>query len=130
MSPKTKTVLVVDDDNVTRMTIRRILEKQGYLVSVASEGLEAIQLLQKGASFDLVVTDLDMPEMSGRALINQIRSANQDLGLIVLTGSSDPEKETLLLASGADDYLRKPVSPALFLARVAAALRRSIRKTA
>lgn len=71
-----------------------------------------------------------MPEMSGRALINQIRSANQDLGLIVLTGSSDPEKETLLLASGADDYLRKPVKPALFLARVAAALRRSIRKTA
>lgn len=120
-------ILVVDDDNVARMMIRKTLEKQGYEVADAGEGLQAIQLLQTGAAFDLVITDLDMPEMSGRALLSQIRAADKEMSIIVLTGSSDPETESHLLTAGADDYLRKPVKPALFLARVAAALRRRVR---
>lgn len=125
-------ILVVEDDTVARLVIGRMLRRQGYEVTEASEGLEAIRLLQTAQRFDLVITDLDMPEMSGRALLNQIRQSpgGDALSVIIFTGSSDAAHEAQLLQNGADDYLRKPTPPALFLARVDAEMRRARRRSA
>ncbi len=120
-------ILVVDDDTVGRLMISKTLRKRGYEIVDVAEGLEAIQRLNSGEYFDLVITDLDMPELSGRALLDLVRAtpAGNELTVMVFTGSSDPEDEARLLSAGADDYMRKPIPPALFMARVDAALRRS-----
>ena len=76
-----------------------------------------------------MVLDLDMRKVGGREVLQRVRAAPETAGLpvIVLTGSADPDSEVKLLESGADDYLRKPMDPELFMVRVKATLRRSQR---
>jgi len=120
-------VLVVDDDPEDRLLVRTILRKQGYRVSEAEDGDEALDLIAKHGTFSLIVLDLEMPRMDGRVVLERLRSAVSTAGLpvVVLTGSTNPEDEYQLMENGADDYLRKPIDPPRFMARVKAALRRA-----
>ena len=78
-------------------------------------------------SRDLVITDLQMPKLGGREVLRYVRGSIRTVGLpvIILTGSGDAETEIDLLEDGADDYIRKPIEPVRFLARVKAVLRRA-----
>ncbi len=120
-------VLVADDDAVSRTMAIATLRKNGFDTVEAADGLEALEQLAANPDIALVVLDLDMPQMGGRAVLAQLRSSLTTAGLpvIVLTGSSEPEAELHLMEAGADDFIRKPLDPPRFLARVRATLRRA-----
>jgi response regulator RpfG family c-di-GMP phosphodiesterase len=117
-------VLVVDDEAAIRELCRMSLEGQGIQCDKAANGLEALQALNE-KQYDLVLSDIDMPEMTGPELLQRIRSAPPcpHLKVIMFSGRASPDEMAQLLALGADDYLSKPLSLVQFLSRVKAALR-------
>jgi DNA-binding response OmpR family regulator len=121
------TILLVDDDLMLRHLATEILQSGGYRVMQAEDGGAALQIVDSGQDIALVVTDLRMPGMDGEAVLRRLRSrvATAMLPIIVLTGSDEHDTEVRLMDAGADDYIRKPIDPPRFLARVKAALRRA-----
>jgi DNA-binding response OmpR family regulator/cellulose synthase/poly-beta-1,6-N-acetylglucosamine synthase-like glycosyltransferase len=119
------TVLVVEDDEMVRELIRAGLEDQGLSVVTARSGVEALTHLQ-GLVPDLVVSDVNMPDMDGFALISRLRSepGTRSLPLIFLTSRADPEDAVTGLRLGADDYIRKPFELDEVVARVLSKLSR------
>lgn len=107
-------ILVVDDEPVVIKSCERILSPEGYTVDTASNGKEAIGKMGKNG-FDLVITDLKMPDMDGIELLRWIRNSKPETGVVVITGypSQDSIKEALSLRI--IDYLPKPFSPALLV---------------
>jgi len=120
-------ILVVDDDPPARVLARRLLEKGGYAVAEAEDGEEALTVLRDHPGVTLIVADLNMPRLDGLELIWEIRERPDWAGIpvIVVTGETDEILEAKLIEEGADDYIRKPLDPRLFLARVAATIRRA-----
>jgi type II secretory ATPase GspE/PulE/Tfp pilus assembly ATPase PilB-like protein/ActR/RegA family two-component response regulator len=120
-------ILLVDDDAMLRHLATSILESGGYRVLSAADGDAALQIIDRGQDVALVVTDLRMPGMDGEAVLARLRSkvATAMLPVIVLTGSDEHDTEVRLMDAGADDYIRKPIDPPRFLARIKAALRRA-----
>lgn len=123
----TPQILVVDDDAVNRRLARALLEKNGFRVTEAEDGVVALQRLEGGETFALMILDLDMPKLGGRDVLARVRShlAIAGLPIVVLTGTNNTEAEIRLMEEGADDYIRKPIDPPRFLARIKAALRRA-----
>lgn len=117
-------VLIVEDDFMMLKTIEHRLKSDGHQVFLAKDGKEGSQLLaQESSSFDLVITDMLMPFVSGLELINLIRGQyGLDIPVIVLSkiGSEDTILQAFEL--GADDYLTKPFSPNELSIRVKKAL--------
>jgi CheY-like chemotaxis protein len=120
-------VLVVDDDPIIRRLARTLLEKVPFRVSEADDGPVALAMLEASADCALMILDLDMPAMGGRDVLVRLRSnpATSALPVIVLTGSESRDDEAALMDAGADDYIKKPIDPSRFVARVRALLRRS-----
>lgn len=125
--PEQPRVLLVDDDAVVRAMARSLLEKQGYRIAEAGDGAEALEVLKRDGAFELMVLDLDMPNLGGRDVLRQVRRSVATAGLpvVVLTGTENSELEVRLIEEGADDYIRKPIDPPRFVARIKAALRRA-----
>jgi type IV pilus assembly protein PilB len=122
-------ILVVDDDAVTRAVARSILESNGFRVSEAADGADALDLVSAQKDVALVVLDLAMPKMTGHEVLKRLRGSVSTISLpvIVLTGVAEDHTEVELLSAGADDYVRKPLDPDRFVVRIKAALRRSQR---
>ena len=122
-------ILLVDDDPVSRTLARSLLESSGAQVTEAADGMGAVQALAAGMQFDLCILDLNMPNMGGREVLRRMRADadTAELPVIVLTGDDDQEAEIELMQAGADDYLRKPLDAGRFMVRVKATLRRSRR---
>ena len=120
-------VLLVEDDAVCRRVARHLLEQAEFEVVDCVSGEEALGLLSVDEQIGLVVLDLGLPGMPGDEVLRRIRSsaATASLPVLVLTGSPDPDLEVRLMEDGADDYIRKPLEPKRFVARVKAALRRA-----
>ena len=114
-------VLVVDDQASAAQFLRLLLEQQGHKVETASNGLEALPLLEDH-HFDLVLSDLDMPEMDGLELMHRIRQRWPDLPVVAVTALSDVSKVVEVVQLGAIDYLLKPAQPAAVLSTVRKAL--------
>lgn len=119
-------VLVADDDPETRLLAGAILQQHGMRAVEATNGEEAIARIGDGRAFALLVLDLNMPVLDGRQVLRHLKSSVATAGLpvVVLTGSQNPADEALVMEEGAADYIRKPIDPPRFLARVRAALRR------
>jgi len=107
-------ILVVDDEPVVRRSCERILTPEGYAVESASNGNEAIGKLGKDG-YDLVITDLKMPDIDGIELIRWIRNSKPDTGIVVITGYPSQESIKEALSLRILDYLPKPFSPALLI---------------
>jgi EAL domain-containing protein (putative c-di-GMP-specific phosphodiesterase class I) len=107
-------VLVVDDEPVTARGYARALSVAGYQVTVAHDGREAAALT-KSQTFDVVVSDIAMPDMDGLALLRTIRQADLDVPMIFMTGSPAIESAVAAIEYGAFRYLLKPVAPAALL---------------
>lgn len=120
-------ILLVDDDMVNRTIARSVLEKGGFRVSEAADGAQGLAALGNGSGFALMVLDVDMPVMDGRQVLAKVRSsvATASFPVMVVTGTADDDAEVKLMEEGADDFIRKPLEPARFVARVKSALRRA-----
>jgi two-component system, OmpR family, KDP operon response regulator KdpE len=116
-------VLVVDDEAAIRKVVRDALARSGHDVETAVDGEEAASFMES-ASFDLVITDLNMPRLDGLELVRRIRRTSP-VPILVLTVRQEEREKVRLLDAGADDYVTKPFGVAELLARSRALLRRS-----
>jgi EAL domain-containing protein (putative c-di-GMP-specific phosphodiesterase class I) len=107
-------VLVVDDEPVTARSYARALTAAGYRVTIAHDGREAAGLA-KTSGFDVVVSDIAMPDMDGLALLRAIRQSDLDVPMVFMTGSPAIESAVQAIEYGAFRYLLKPVAPAALL---------------
>ncbi len=123
MSTPTRRILVVEDEKSIRDAVTAYLEKEGYWVTPAADGLAALESFDKHP-YDLVVLDLMLPKMSGEQVCAEIRDTS-DVPIIMLTAKGEEEDRISGLEIGADDYLVKPFSPRELVARVRALLRRA-----
>ncbi|WP_224983155.1 response regulator [Geomonas agri] len=107
-----KTILTVDDSQSIRQMMRFTLSQQGYQVIEAADGVEALEKM-KGASIDLVFTDLNMPRMDGLDLIRKLRAGgtNRNLPIVMLTTESQEVKKAEGKSAGATGWIVKPFRP-------------------
>lgn len=110
-------ILLVDDDSDFRALAAHILETAGYMVEQASDGVEAIVILN-AKSFDLVMSDIEMPGLDGFTMLQALQSKNLVTPLVFLTANDSMDKEERGYELGAVDYIRKPINKKTFLARV------------
>ncbi|HRE49139.1 MAG TPA: response regulator transcription factor [Aggregatilineales bacterium] len=103
------TILVVDDDGAARYAIRRTLERAGYDVEEAVNGEQAL-LVMEGRPYDVVISDIRMPDISGVELLARIKDRSPEAVVILMTGFSSLPSAVEALRLGAHDYLMKPVS--------------------
>jgi len=116
-------LLVVDDEKRIRIMIRKYAEYEGYKVTEAEDGFEAIQLTRI-QDFDLVILDIMMPETDGFTAAREIRK-HQDVPILMLSAKSETYDKINGFEIGIDDYITKPFSPKELMLRVAAILKRS-----
>ena len=135
MAENVKTVLVVDDDPDARDFLATVLRDNGFIATMARDGMEAIAMIEEQKP-DLVALDISMPEKSGVAVYRKLKEDEQLRGIpvIIVTGHGDSSTATHALAGGAYDYITKPLEPDLVLAAVTRALaigrlRRRFKKT-
>lgn len=124
-APARPRVLVVDDDRAVRESLRRSLEFNGYDVTLAADGAEALAGIGSGHP-DVVVMDVMMPRLDGLEATRAMRAAGHDLPILVLTARDAVGDRVEGLDAGADDYLTKPFALAELLARLRALLRRAV----
>lgn len=110
-------ILIAEDEADMRKILRLYLEKEGYEVSVAADGSEALEKLCE-SRFDLVIADWMMPNMSGIELLKQIKALSIQIKTMLLTAKGEVRDEIAGLTCGADDYVRKPFEPQVLLLRV------------
>lgn len=117
-------LLVVDDEKEIRDLCRMALKTEGLSCDDAENGRHALERIEQ-KTYDLVLLDIDMPEMSGRQVLQQLRANPPvpNLKIITFSGRASPDEMARMLADGADDYLTKPFSLVQLAARVKAALR-------
>ncbi len=117
-------ILVVDDDKNTRMFLRAVLENAKYTVSVAKNGLEALEIFDR-EHIDLVVLDIMMPKMDGYELTECLREAGNNLPILMVSAKQLPADKHKGFSVGTDDYITKPIDDEEMLYRVKALLRRA-----
>ena len=111
-------ILVVEDNNMVAQGIKKIFTRQGYNVEIAVDGMDAMEKLMNNV-YDMVITDLAMPNVTGQQLIQAIkRNLYKDVKIIVITSTTDEVVVAEMLALGADDYVTKPFNAADLLNRV------------
>jgi two-component system OmpR family response regulator len=123
VKPSPSHILIVEDDAKVRLLLRRCFEGEGFRVSEAGSGAEAIERLGAG-TFDLVTLDLQLPDGDGFAVGREIRSRSA-VPIIMVTGKGDTIDRVVGLELGADDYITKPFQLREVVARVRAVLRRT-----
>ncbi len=116
-------ILVIDDDPAITSLLRRGLAYDGYTLTIAATGIEGLNLA-RSAPPDLVILDVMLPEMDGLTVLQRLRTADPRLPVILLTARDAPADQVEGLERGADDYVVKPFTFEVLLARVRALLRR------
>jgi two-component system response regulator MprA len=116
-------ILIVDDDNRVTSALRRTLAYEGYQVSVAANGEAALSIVRTRPP-DLVILDLMLPGIDGLEVCRRLRSAGDEIAVLMLTARDAVADRVAGLETGADDYLVKPFASEELLARVKALLRR------
>ena len=117
-------ILVVDDENRMRKLVRDFLVKKDYLVVEAEDGEKALEMFYKDNSIALIILDVMMPKMDGWQVCSEIRKTSK-VPIIMLTAKSEEQDELQGFALGVDEYISKPFSPKILVARVDAILRRT-----
>ena len=127
---QTQKVLVVDDEESILELLKYNLEKGGYEVKTASDGMRAVELAKRFIP-DLVLLDIMMPKMDGVETCRQIREIPQmqQAFIVFLTARSEEYSEVAAFDVGADDYITKPIKPRALMSRISALFRRETKKT-
>lgn len=117
-------ILVVDDESRMRKLVRDFLVKQGYQVLEAGDGSEALDLFFEHQDIALMILDIMMPKMDGWQVCREVRAYSK-VPIIMLTARADEKDELQGFELGVDEYIAKPFSPKILVARVEAILRRT-----
>ena len=117
-------ILVVDDEQRMRKLVKDFLNKQGFVVLEAEDGEQAVDVFFANKDIALIILDVMMPKMDGWEVCREIRQYSQ-VPIIMLTAKSDEKDELLGFDLGVDEYISKPFSPKILVARVEAILRRT-----
>ncbi|MCE5194108.1 MAG: response regulator [Nitrospiraceae bacterium] len=112
-----KKILVIDDEEIVLQSCRRTLEPEGYEVKTVRSGTDGIILLEN-ESFDLVLTDLKMPDMDGIKILCMIKESWPSVEVVIITGYQTVETAVSALKLGAFDYLEKPFTPDQILSAI------------
>lgn len=121
-----KKILVVEDMDAIRDIVSATLSLKGYIIYKASDGKEALELLQKEpGKYDLIMSDFDMPGLNGLELLDKVRStpSTKDMPFIMLTSRSDPEQIKAAKAKGLSAWIMKPYKVDTFIAQVQYAIK-------
>jgi CheY-like chemotaxis protein len=117
-----KRILVVDDEAVTRKLLTRHIENAGYQAVACDDGIDAL-LKIGGEPFDLIITDINMPNLDGFSLLEMLNQKGIATPVLFVTGSNEPEDEQRGLTMGAADFVHKPIQKEILLARIERALK-------
>ena len=117
-------ILVVDDESRMRKLVKDFLVKNNYMVLEAADGEEAVNIFMSTKDIALIILDVMMPKLDGYGAAEEIRKVS-DVPIIMLTAKSDERDELKGFELGVDEYITKPFSPKILVARVEAVLRRS-----
>ena len=119
------TVLVVDDESRMRKLIKDFLVQKGYVIFEASDGEEALKVFEENQNkINLILLDVMMPKLDGWSVLRQIRQ-NSKVPIIMLTARGEEQDELFGFELGVDEYISKPFSPKILVARVEAILKRT-----
>jgi len=110
-------ILVIDDEDIVRLSCSRTLVPEGYELKMAKNGPEGLKLLEE-ESFDLVLTDLKMPNMDGIEVLANIKGKWPAIDVIIVTGYQTVETAVRAIKLGAFDYIEKPFTPDMLIATV------------
>ena len=116
-------ILVVDDESRMRKLVRDFLEREGFRVLEASDGAAAMELFYEDKDIALIILDVMMPRMDGWQVCREVRQTSK-VPIIMLTARSEERDELQGFELGVDEYISKPFSPKILVARVTAILRR------
>ena len=117
------TILIADDDSVSRKLLRRLLEQDGHTVHAAADGEEALEVFAEEA-IDIVLLDIVMPGLDGISVLEQLKATPEasHVPVIMISALDDTESVVRCIEIGADDYLPKPFNPVILRARISAGL--------
>ena len=123
---QSRKVLLVEDEDALRRVLKDLLEREGFTVFEAADGVKALDEIDRAAP-DIVVLDLNLPRLDGYGVLSHLRArpATADLPVIVLTAKGDEDSEVRVFEYGASDYLTKPFRPRALSARLHALLNRA-----
>ncbi|MBR5123967.1 MAG: response regulator transcription factor [Clostridia bacterium] len=117
-------ILVADDDKNTRLFLSAVLENAGYTVTTASNGEEALEIMDR-THIDLVVLDIMMPKMDGYEFTRLLRESDNNLPILMVSAKQLPADKHKAFAVGTDDYMTKPIDDEEMIYRIKALLRRA-----
>jgi DNA-binding response OmpR family regulator len=119
-------ILIVEDDQFMQAILQKFLSAT-YEIIMKPDGMEALAFMQSGNLPDLIISDLNTPNLSGLALIEQTKLSDffNSVPIIILSGEDSSEKRVACLDAGADDFIVKPFNPAELKSRINVVLRRS-----
>ena len=117
-------ILIVDDESRMRKLIRDFLEREGYQILEASDGIQAMDLFYADKNIDLIILDVMMPRMDGWQVCKEVREHSKT-PIMMLTARAEEWNELKGFELGVDEYVTKPFSPKILVARVAALLKRT-----
>ena len=117
-------ILVVDDESRMRKLVKDFLEREGHIIIEAADGMEAMDIFYENKDIALIILDVMMPRMDGWQVCREVRALSQ-VPIIMLTARGDERDELLGFELGVDEYISKPFSPKILVARVEAILRRT-----
>ena len=123
------TILIVDDESRMRKLIKDFLIQKSYNILEAEDGEKAISVYQENKEkINLILLDVMMPKLDGWSVLRQIRQENKELPIIMLTARAEEHDDLFGFELGVDEYITKPFSPKILVARVEAILKRSMPK--
>ena len=121
-----ESILVVDDEDRMRKLIKDFLTNKGYNILEAEDGEKALEVYQQNQSkIMLILLDVMMPKLDGWSVLRQIRQSNKEVPIIMLTARGEEQDELFGFELGVDEYISKPFSPKILVARVEAILKRT-----
>lgn len=127
--PEKLTLLIMDDEQGIRKILEHFLKKDFNIV-MKNDGVEGMSWLEEGHPVDLVIADLNMPNLSGKEFLKITRASNfySDIPIVILSGEDDSNERIQCLNQGADDFMIKPFNPMEVLAKINAILRRTTKR--
>lgn len=120
-------IMIVDDDERIRRILSDFLKREGFKITEAADGGAAISIFNENtADFDLVILDVMMPVADGWTVLRHIKDTSPNTAVMMLTAKADDGDQIYGFETGADDYVTKPISPVVLVARVKALLKRNL----